>query len=73
MHVSKDPDELQPLVQGLVKVVGRGFVSQGDNRANCVERVSRHSGNVVSKQGRFIASQRVCVCVCPSDRETSLK
>jgi hypothetical protein len=25
-----DPDELQPLVQGLVKVVGRGFVSQRD-------------------------------------------
>ena len=71
MHVSKDPDEIQPLVQGLVKVVGRGFVSQRDNRANCVERVSRHSGNIVSKQGRFIASH--CVCVCPSDRETSLK
>jgi hypothetical protein len=55
MHVSKDPDELQPLVQGLVKVVGRGFVSQRDGRANCIERVSRHSGNIVSKQGRFIA------------------
>jgi hypothetical protein len=31
-------------------------------RANCVERVSRHDGrNIVSKQGRFIASQHVCV------------
>jgi hypothetical protein len=30
MHVSRDPDELQPLVQGLVKAVGRGFVSQRD-------------------------------------------
>jgi hypothetical protein len=69
MHVSKDPDELQPLVQGLVKVVGRGFVSQRDNRANCVERVSRHSGNVVSKQSRFIASQRVCVCVQATEKQ----
>jgi hypothetical protein len=71
MHVSRDPDELQPLVQGLVKVVGRGFISQRDGRANCVKHVSRHSGNIVSKQSRFIASQ--CVCVYPSDRETSLK
>jgi hypothetical protein len=26
----RDPGELQPLVQGLAKVVGRGFVSQRD-------------------------------------------
>jgi hypothetical protein len=69
MHVSKDPDELQPLVQGLVKVVGRGVVSQGDNRANCVERVSRHSGNIVSKQDRFIASQHVCVRIQATEKQ----
>jgi hypothetical protein len=26
MHISRDPDELQPLIQGFVKVVGTGFV-----------------------------------------------
>jgi hypothetical protein len=30
LHIPRDPDELQPLVQDLVKVVGRGFVSQRD-------------------------------------------
>jgi hypothetical protein len=69
LHVPRDPDELQPLVQDLVKVVGRGFVSQKDGRANCVERVSRHSGNIVSKQSGFVALQCVCVCVQATEKQ----